>query len=56
MLRWLPEDVWQLRAAVDELVSVGQSRGERHELDPVTAEALGVGGQGVELRRGKGQW
>lgn len=45
-----PQDVGQLRAAVDELVSVGQRRGEGHKLDLVTAEALGAGGQGVELQ------
>lgn len=36
---WSPEDVWQLRAPVDELVLVGQRRVERNELDFVSAEA-----------------
>lgn len=46
----VPEDVWQLRAPVDELVLVGQRGGERDELDLVTAEALRLGGHVVELQ------
>lgn len=45
----ITEDVWQLRAPVDELVLVGQRGGERDELDLVTAEALRLGGHVVEL-------
>lgn len=45
----IPEDVWQLRAPVDELVPVGQGGGKRNKLNLVTTEALGLGGHEVQL-------
>lgn len=49
----IPEDVWQLRAPVDELVSVGQGGGKGDKLNLVTTEALGLGGHEVQLREEK---
>lgn len=45
----IPEDVWQLRAPVDELVPVSQGGGKRDKLNLVTTEALGLGGHEVQL-------
>lgn len=49
----IPEDVWQLRAPVDELVPVGKVGGKRDKLNLVTTEALGLGGHEVQLREEK---
>lgn len=48
-LRLVPEDVWQLRAPVDELVLVGQRGSEGNKLNLVSAETLRLRGHVVQL-------